>query len=63
MDESVFPSTMREALAMLYLQKQDLNGKSPEEIQTMYFEVCESLRKDYVEKRKAGWFTGLRESD
>lgn len=34
--DSYFPSTKREALALLYVQQQNLSEKSPEEIAAMY---------------------------
>lgn len=34
-----FPSNKSEALAMLYLQNQDLTGKTPTEIKQMYSDV------------------------
>lgn len=34
-----FPQNRDEALTMLYLQSQDLSGKTPEEIAAMYVEV------------------------
>ncbi len=33
---TAFPSDRRSALAILYLQNQDLSGKTPEEIAHMY---------------------------
>ena len=51
-----FPQSRYEALALLYLQAQDLKGKSPAEIQTMYFETLTELRRDYLCKVKSGYF-------
>lgn len=51
-----FPKSHYEALALLYLQAQDLKGKSPAEIQTMYFEALTELRRDYLGKVKSGYF-------
>ena len=60
---SAFPSSTSEALAMLYLQNQDLKGKTPEEIQTLYFEAYYAIRRDYRNKRSDGWFRDLKESE
>lgn len=60
---STFPSNRTEALALLYLQSQDLSGKTPEEIQTMYFEAYYKLRADYQVKRKSSWIKGLKEPE
>ena len=44
-----FPSNRSEALTMLYLQNQDLTGKSPSEIVELYLstnvEIKEAFRK------------------
>lgn len=48
-----FPSSRREALAMLYLENQDLKGKTPEEIQSLYFGAYEALKKDDKERSNA----------
>ena len=60
---SAFPSDRSEALAMLYLQNQDLKGKTPEEIQTMYFEAYYAILRDHRSKRAAGWFKDLKEAE
>lgn len=57
---SSFPSNRTEALAMLYLQNQDLKGKSPEELQTMYFEAYYAIQGDYRNKRNSGWLRDQR---
>ena len=51
-----FPQSRIEALAMLYLQSQDLTGKSPSEIQSMYFEALYELERDFRDKRSSSWF-------
>lgn len=53
---NAFPSTRAEALALLYVKAQDLTGKSPSEIQTMYFEAYYEIKRDYHEKHESGWF-------
>lgn len=42
---STFPSTKYEALTMLYLQKQDLSGLTPEELIENYQETYDKIRK------------------
>ena len=51
----VFPSDRFEALAMLYLQNQDLSGKTPTELHDMYWSVLKEIQADYREKRKNGF--------
>ena len=57
MDNSVyaFPSSREEALAMLWLEQQDLKGKSPKELHDMYWDAVKEIRADYAEKRKNGF--------
>ena len=43
-DLSTFPSSKIEALAMLYLQNQDLTGSTPEEILEKYNEAYARMR-------------------
>lgn len=62
MADSCFPSTRIEALAMLYLQSQDLSNKTPAEIQTLYYETYRALQDDHREKSKSGFFSRLKES-
>ena len=47
---NIFPSTRTEALAMLYLQNQDLSGKTPKEIQKMYFEAYSEIKEANTER-------------
>lgn len=42
---SFFPNSRTEALAMLYLQSQDLKDKTPEEIYEMYEDACDRFAK------------------
>lgn len=58
---NIFPSSEEEAVAMLYVQQQDLSGKSPSEIYTMYQEAYFEIRKDKREKQKSGWFKAVKE--
>lgn len=53
---SVFPDSAEEAVAFLYVKEQDLNGKSPAEIYTMYQNALYAIKKDKREKQKSGWF-------
>ena len=45
-----FPSSRTEALAMLYLQNQDLSGKSPKEIQEMFLIAYKEMREASSDK-------------
>lgn len=58
-----FPDSPSEALAMLYLQNQDLRGKTPSEIHTMYQEAYYEILKDRRDKLHSGWFKAIREAD
>ena len=47
---NTFPSNQTEALAMLYLQNQDLSRKSPKEIQKMFLIACKEIREASSDK-------------
>lgn len=58
-EKSVFPSCKQEALAMAYVQAQDLSSKTPEEIANMYNDaynkICDAFKamlKEQHEKRR-----------
>lgn len=53
---SKFPSNESEALAFLYVQNQDLSGKTPAEIQEIYYNAYYEISKDRRAKTKSGWF-------
>ncbi|PHD94553.1 hypothetical protein [Bacillus toyonensis] len=57
---NTFPSNKVQALTMLYLQNQDLTGKSPSEIVDLYIttskEVSESLRNGDGPKASVKFF-------
>ena len=57
MDSGVyaFPTSREEALAMLWLDKQDLTGKTPKEIHDLYWIAVKEIREDYQEKRNNGF--------
>ncbi|WP_018664611.1 hypothetical protein [Heyndrickxia acidiproducens] len=42
-----FPRTKTEALTMLFLQNQDLSGKSPKEIADLYTSVIGEIREAF----------------
>lgn len=42
-EKSIFPSCKQEALAMAYVQAQDLSGKTPEEILEIYNSAYEKI--------------------
>lgn len=46
-----FPSSAYEAIAMLYVQNQDLSGKTPEELFKLFKETERSLYKYATENR------------
>ncbi len=57
MDSSVyaFPTSREEALALLWLQQQDLSGKSPAQIHRLYWEALKEIRADYRQLRDEGY--------
>ncbi len=58
---STFPASLSEALAFQYVKSQNLEGKSPAEIHTMYWEAYYEIAKDYRGKANSGWFSLKRE--
>lgn len=46
---NAFPENRIDALAILYLQNQDLSGKTPEEIADMYNEAWDRISKEFGE--------------
>lgn len=48
-----FPSSEAEALAMLYVQNQDLTDLSPEEIYDKYYEAYQKIREHRKAKRES----------
>lgn len=56
-----FPESESEALAYLYVQQQNLSGKSPAEIYTLYKEAYYEIRKDHLKKQKSGWLKQKQE--
>lgn len=50
-----FPSSAYEAIAMLYVQNQDLSGKTPEELFKLFKETERSLYKHATENRNEDW--------
>lgn len=55
------PDDTLKNLAFLYMQSQDLSGKSPAEICTMYYEAYYELVKDYRGKIASNWFVQKNE--
>lgn len=49
---STFPETEYEALALLYVQNQDLSDATPEEIFDLYFDAKQKIRAQSRERRK-----------
>lgn len=50
-DLKAFPENSSEALALLYVQNQDLKGKTPEEICGMYWNAYYRIRRCNAEMR------------
>ena len=46
---------LEEALAMLWLEHQDLKGKTPTELHDLYWAAVKEIRADYAEKRRNGF--------
>lgn len=53
MDLKAFPQNNIEALAMLFVQNQDLKGKMPEEICEIYWNAYYRIRRCNAEARNA----------
>lgn len=51
-DESYFPSSKSEALALIYIQSQDLSGKSPEDLVDLYADAYARIRTRFRELRQ-----------
>lgn len=49
---STFPETEYEALALLYVQNQDLSDATPEEIYNLYFDAKQKMKAQGRERRK-----------
>lgn len=47
-----FPKHEYEALAILYIQNQDLSGLTPEEIYDKYKDACNKIKEQYKAKCK-----------
>ena len=58
---STFPSNHTEALAYLYVQSQDLTGKTPAEIHNMYFDAYYEIIRENQKKWDDGWFNQKQE--
>ena len=48
-----FPGNKFEALALLYVQSQDLSGKTPEELLDLYEDAVTRIREHNREKRNS----------
>lgn len=58
---SVFPSTLEEALALLYVKNQDLSRKTPAEILDLYYEAYTEIMHDRIIKYREGFFKNMHE--
>lgn len=52
---SSFPSNYKQALAILYLQNQDLKGKTPTDLYQMYHKAMNEI--DSIEEKEIAPFT------
>ena len=50
-DQTYFPSNRREALALIYIQSQDLSQKSPEDIVVMYKDAYDKISQKFTDLR------------
>lgn len=50
---STFPETEYDALALLYVQNQDLNGLTPAQVFDLYFDARKEIRDHGRERKKA----------
>ena len=56
----IFPDSYVEALTMLYLERQDLTGKTPEELAEMYWATHDKVHaagKAAFSERRKKWLT------
>lgn len=51
MADSAFPSKSEDALAYLFVQRQDLSGKTPEEIFDLYANAKDAIKKRANERK------------
>lgn len=58
---STFPASVEEEIAMLYVQSQNLTGKTPVDIYNMYWCAYFEILKDHREKVNSKWFIQQRE--
>ncbi len=56
-----FPNNKAEALALLYVQAQDLSNKTPSEINTMYLNAYYEISRDNKAKISSGKMAAIRE--
>lgn len=56
---NVFPKTDMQALAFLYVQNQDLSGKSPAEVYETYLSAYYEILKEHRQKSRSGWFSQM----
>lgn len=45
-----FPATRHETLALIYLQNQDLTGKTPKQINEIYWKAFNEIERDTRER-------------
>ena len=49
---STFPSSQSDALAMLYLEKQNIKDANPEDLAQMFFDVRKRIDNELIRLRK-----------
>lgn len=57
-----FPDGEISALAYLYVQAQDLAGKTPTEIHNLYWNAYYDILGDYHQKANLNWFAKMKEA-
>lgn len=57
-----FPSNQYEALAMLYLQNQDITGKTPEELFKLYTETVHKIYNYAHDSKNEDWMKNKQPS-
>lgn len=50
------PQCNAEKLAMLYLENQNISGKTPTQLHEMYLNAYYEIKNDYLQKLRNGYF-------
>ena len=54
-NSSSFPKNPREAIAYLFVKSQDLTGKSPSEIYSIYCKAYDEITENYPSGKTSAW--------